>query len=79
MCVCVCVLQMTGYAKFKHNDSLAEAPIAVNIKVQDQNDNAPVLPQLPTVSIYEDSPEGVSPLHPQLQTHVYAKTLYECM
>ncbi|XP_031430702.1 desmoglein-2-like, partial [Clupea harengus] len=49
---------MTGYAAFKENDSLAEAPIAVNIKVQDMNDNAPVLPQLPTVSIYEDSPEG---------------------
>ncbi|XP_076135359.1 desmoglein-2.1-like [Alosa pseudoharengus] len=49
---------MTGYAAFKKNDSLAEAPIAVTIKVLDKNDNAPVFEPLQPVSIYEDSPVG---------------------
>ncbi|KAG5275575.1 hypothetical protein AALO_G00121910 [Alosa alosa] len=49
---------MTGYAAFKKNDSLAEAPIAVTIKVLDKNDNAPVFEPLQPVNIYEDSPVG---------------------
>lgn len=57
---CVCVLQMTGYAAFKSNRSLAEQPIAVTVRVQDMNDNAPVFKPMPPVSIYEDSPVGVS-------------------
>ncbi|XP_062411297.1 desmoglein-2.1-like [Sardina pilchardus] len=56
---------MMGYAAFKKNNSLAEPPIAVSIKVVDMNDNAPEFEPLQPVSIYEDSPVGsfVAQLH----------------
>lgn len=55
----MCFVQMTGFASFK-NGTLAEEAIAVNIRVVDLNDNAPVFPDLPLASVYENRPEGVS-------------------
>ncbi|KAL2089416.1 hypothetical protein ACEWY4_014104 [Coilia grayii] len=48
---------MTGYASFT-NGTLAESAIAVTIKVEDQNDNAPLFPDLLPASVYENSPAG---------------------